>query len=77
MGKALKNHRLINYLADHRLVEMVSVNKQYVIATLTKRCKPSDFDVMMKEIGQMPQPRRNGDNYMAVFKRFPDKEKSL
>ena len=52
MKKPLRNHKLINYLADHRLVSMVSVTKTHVIATLSPRFTPNDVQPLCDDIGQ-------------------------
>ena len=77
MKKPLKNHRLINYLADHRLISLVSVNKTHVIATLSPKFTPEDVKPLCDIVGQWPMPRRNGSQYFIVFERFPDFENKI
>ena len=74
MKKPLRNHKLINYLADHRLVSMVSVTKTHVIATLSPRFTPNDVPPLCDDIGQWPMPRKKNGQYFVIFERFPNFE---
>ncbi len=70
-NKILKNHKLINYLVDHRKIDMVSVTKTHVIATLSRKFTPDDVQPLCDAIGQWPMPRKNDKNYYIIFERFP------
>ncbi|MBP5376335.1 MAG: hypothetical protein J6Y38_08410 [Bacteroidaceae bacterium] len=75
MKRYLKNHKLINFLADHSKIEMVSVSKTRVIATLSAKFTPDDVKPLCDAIGQWPVPRRNGGKNFIIFERFPNFEK--
>ena len=74
--KQLKNHKLINYLVDHRKISMVTVNATHVICTLSQKFTPNDVQPLCDAVGQWPMPRRlNGNNYI-VFERYPSAPKA-
>lgn len=75
MDKYLKNHKLINFLADHSKIEMVSATRTQVIATLSPKFTPDDVKPLCDKVGQWPMPRRIGDKNIIIFQRFPDFEK--
>ena len=70
-NRILKNHKLINFLADHSKIVMVSVTKTQVIATLSPKFTPDDVQPLCDTIGQWPIPRRKDDVNYIVFERFP------
>ena len=69
--KILKNHKLINYLVDHKKISLVSVSKDQVICTLGKTFNPDDVQPLCDAVGQWPLPRRQGDQYYIIFSRYP------
>lgn len=71
-NKLLKNHKLINFLVDHRKISLVSVNKTHIVCTLSPKFTPEDVEPLCSAIGQWPLPRKSGDNKYIVFERFPD-----
>lgn len=71
MPKILKNHKLINFLADHSKIEMVSVTKSQIVATLSPKFTPDDVQPLCDKVGQWPMPRRDGNRNYIVFQRFP------
>ena len=71
MKKPLRNHKLINFLADQRLIDMVSVSKTHVIATLSPRFTPDDVKPLCDTVGQWPVPRKKGGQFFIIFERFP------
>ena len=74
MKKPLRNHKLINYLADHSKIQMVSVTKTHVIATLSDKFTPDDVQPLCDIIGQWPMSRRSGNGNHIIFERFPQFE---
>jgi hypothetical protein len=70
--KQKKNHKLINYLADHKKIELVSVNKTYVICTLSKKFTPDDVQPLCDAVGLWPIPQRRGSDNYITFLRFPE-----
>lgn len=76
MKKNLKNHKLINLLVDHSKIEMVSVTKTHVIATLSPKFTPDDVQPLCDQIGQWPMPRKKDNQYYIIFERFPNFDKS-
>ena len=76
MKKPLRNHKLINFLADHRLVTMVSVNKTHVVATLSPRFTPDDVQPLCDVVGQWHMPRKKNGQYFIIFERYPNFDKA-
>ena len=70
-NKYLKNHKLINLLVDHSKIEMVSVTKTHVIATLSPKFTPDDVQPLCDAVGQWPMPRRKDNVNYIMFERFP------
>ena len=70
-SKILKNHKLINYLADHRKITLVSVNKTHVICTLSDSFTPDDVNPLCDAVGQFPMPRKRTEGNYIIFERFP------
>ncbi|MBQ6227313.1 MAG: hypothetical protein IJK08_01965 [Prevotella sp.] len=75
-NKLLKNHKLINFLVDHRKITLVSVNATHVICTLSDNFTPDDVKPLCDAIGQWPMPRKQGDRKYIVFERFPNFDKN-
>ncbi len=73
--KYLRNHKLINLLVDHKKIEMVSVTKTHVIATLSPKFTPDDVRPLCDAIGQWPMPRKSGAGNHIIFERFPNFDK--
>lgn len=70
-NKILKNHKLINFLVDHRKITMVSVNKTHVVCTLSDKFTPDDVAPLCDAVGQFPIPRKQAGGNYIVFERFP------
>ena len=69
--KLLKNHTLINYLTDHRKIQMVSVTRDVILCELTDKFTPHDVEEVYRTTLQWPVTRRqNGKNYI-IFRRHP------
>ena len=75
MKKNLRNHKLINFLADHRLIALVSVSKTHVVATLSPKFTPDDVKPLCDVVGQWPIPRSKGGQKFIIFERFPKFDK--
>lgn len=70
MNKKLTNKRLVGFLMEHRHIELVTVSKDKVIATVSAKFTPKEVPGIVKEVGQMPRCiSENGVNYI-VFSRY-------
>ena len=69
--KQKKNHKLINYLVDHKKIDLVSVTKNHIICTLSPRFTPEDVKPLCDEVGQWPIPHRRGSDNYITFERYP------
>ena len=55
---------------EHRHIELVTVSKDKVIATVSAKFTPEEVPGIVKEVGQMPRCiSENGVNYI-VFSRY-------
>ena len=68
----LRNHKLINYLCDHKRIDLVSVDKKHVIATLSNKCKPSDIKAIIAVVCQLPILQKRDNQQYAIFQRYPE-----
>lgn len=75
-NKILKNHKLINYLTDHKKIDLVSVNRTLIICTLSPKFLPSDVDEVFKMSGQMPMIQSKNGKRFVIFLRDADKNKN-
>ncbi len=68
--KKLTNKRLVNYLMEHSHIDMVTVSKTHVIATVSKKFLPSEVPAMIKVTGQVPRLSSDQDGNYIVFNRY-------
>lgn len=71
-NKILRNHKLINYLAEHKKITLVTVNATHVVCTLSPKFTPDDVQPLCDAVGQWPMPRKIDGNYYIVFERYPN-----
>lgn len=71
-NKILKNHKLINFLVDHKKITLVTVNSSHVVCTLSPKFTPDDVKPLCDIVGQWPMPRKVEDKYYIVFERYPN-----
>ena len=69
--KVLKNHKLINYLADQKDINMVSATKDVVIATFNDKFRTENMKYIIAACGQIPRCTKQDGLDVAIFRRYP------
>lgn len=71
MEKKLINKRLVSYLMDRpKKIASVTVDRNHVVAQVTKSFMPADLAPLVKEVGQQPRlSTQDGTNYI-IFSRW-------
>lgn len=68
--KKLTNKHLVGFLMEHRHIEMVTVSKKQIIATVDKSFKPSEVPELIKAVGQKPRLATQDNVNYIIFPRY-------
>lgn len=67
--KKIVNKRLVALLMDHKKIDVVTVDKTYVVAQVNKKFFPSDLKTLVAEIGQDPKCTTQDGVNCIIFNR--------
>lgn len=72
MKKKLTNKRLVSYLMDHKHIDMISISRENIICTCSRKFLPSELKPLLDDTGQ-PMPKVSSDtegNNFIIFPRY-------
>lgn len=72
MKKKLTNKRLVSYLMDHKHIDMISIDRDNIICTCSRKFLPTEVKPLLDETGQaMPKMSSDKDgNNFIIFPRY-------
>ncbi len=72
MKKKLTNKRLVSYLMDLKHIDMISISRENIICTCSRKFLPSEVKPLLDDTGQ-PMPKVSSDtegNNFIIFPRY-------
>lgn len=64
------NKRLVSLLMDHKKIDIVTVDKSYIVAQVSKKFFPSDLKELVERVKQDPKCTTQDGVNCIVFNRW-------